>query len=338
MANNTQRINAVPTNILTGFLGVGKTTAILHLLKTKPADQRWAVLVNEFGEIGVDGSLMHGVSNEDNGVFIREVPGGCMCCSAGLPMQVALNQLLTRARPDRVLIEPTGLGHPHEVLQVLSGGLYEEVLSVKQVLTLVNARHLADQRYTDNETFNQQIAIADIIVGNKTDLYESGDLQRLQSYVKQVGDANARVVFTIKGQLDPSILEKETASSVFKTQKKVTNHHHNTSDSSVTMSDLPLPACGYIKAVNQGDGYYSVGWRFKANKIFQRERLFSFLSGIEAERVKAVFITDRGVYGYNMASDALTEIRLQDCEESRIEIISTTADNDWDNQLLRCLD
>lgn len=71
-------INRVPTNIITGFLGVGKTTAILHLLATKPAHEKWAVLVNEFGEIGIDGAIM-----SEQGAMIKEVPGGCLCCTAG---------------------------------------------------------------------------------------------------------------------------------------------------------------------------------------------------------------------------------------------------------------
>ena len=107
-----QPIHNVPTTIITGFLGVGKTSAILHLLTQKPAHERWAILVNEFGEIGIDKSLFEGQLTADSGVFIREVPGGCMCCAASLPMQIALNQLLAASRPHRLLIEPTGLGHP----------------------------------------------------------------------------------------------------------------------------------------------------------------------------------------------------------------------------------
>lgn len=94
MSSEQLRIHGVPTNIITGFLGVGKTSAILHLLKSKSEGERWAVLVNEFGEIGVDGALFEGQHANAGEVFIREVPGGCMCCAAGLPMQVALNQLL----------------------------------------------------------------------------------------------------------------------------------------------------------------------------------------------------------------------------------------------------
>lgn len=167
-----EKISAIPTNIITGFLGVGKTSTILHLLKTKPADERWAVLVNEFGKVGVDGSLFQGQRNKDQQVHIREVPGGCMCCTAGLPMQIALNELLIRAKPHRLLIEPTGLGHPVEVLEVLTSEYYRYVLSIEKIVTLVDARKLSDTRYTEHATFNQQIAIADVIVGNKQDLYQ----------------------------------------------------------------------------------------------------------------------------------------------------------------------
>lgn len=132
MSSENQPILGVPTNIITGFLGVGKTSAILNLMANKPENERWAVLVNEFGEIGVDGSLVQGQQSEKQQVFIREVPGGCMCCAAGLPMQIALNQLLNEAKPDRLLIEPTGLGHPKEVLQVLSTDHYRQVLSLQR--------------------------------------------------------------------------------------------------------------------------------------------------------------------------------------------------------------
>ncbi len=115
MTVDQAKIQSVPTHIITGFLGAGKTSAILHLLKHKADNERWAVLVNEFGEIGVDGSIFSGQQTEMQGVFVREVPGRCMCCVAGVPMKVALNQLLAKAKPDRLLIEPTGLGHPQEV-------------------------------------------------------------------------------------------------------------------------------------------------------------------------------------------------------------------------------
>jgi len=81
-----------------------------------------------------------------------------------------------------------------------------------------------------------------------------------------------------------------------------------------------------------------VGWRFGGELVFSHSRLFSFLSGIEADRVKAVFVTDEGNYGFNMASMVLTETMIVACEESRIEIIADTIDGDWEEQLLLCRD
>lgn len=325
-------VNHIPANIITGFLGVGKTTAILHLLKSKPASERWAVLVNEFGEIGVDGSLISGLHSEEQGVFIREVPGGCMCCAAGLPMKVALNQLLTHSKPDRLLIEPTGLGHPHEVLHTLSGEMYRNVLSVQQIITLVNARHLSDERYTNNETFKQQIAIADTVVGNKTDLYQHKDEEKLLAFVKTTGKPNARVSLTTNGEIDRALLTGQTDFAELPDQPASHHHHADTPAEETT----PIPECGYIKKNNRGEGYTSVGWRFSADSIFHYERLFNLLTGIDADRLKAVFNTDKGVYGYNMASGSLSEIRLQHAGESSIEIIGGEMNDDREDQLLLC--
>lgn len=325
-------IRAIPTNIITGFLGVGKTSAILHLLAHKPIEERWAVLVNEFGEIGVDGSLFEGQHSDGDGVFIREVPGGCMCCAAGLPMNIALNRLLVEAKPNRLLIEPTGLGHPKEVLQALSEEYYQEVLSLHKTLTLVDARKLSDPRYTNHDTFNQQIAIADIVIGNKLDLYQDEDKAKLVAYTKQLGQAHADVMFTQHGEIPLSILQGLTTGYPLPTP-----HHHHENEANPLASETPMPECGFIKAENEGEGFSSIGWRFSPDMVFSRQLLFSFLTGLRVERMKAVFITDVGVLGYNLTGDALTEIELDDCLESRIEMISDNLDDSLEAQLLACV-
>ena len=324
--------HGIPTNIITGFLGVGKTSSILHLLKNKPKSERWAVLVNEFGEIGIDGSLYSGQHSEEHGVFIREVAGGCMCCASGLPMQMTLNILIARAKPDRLLIEPTGLGHPKEVLQTLSDASYRKLLSLQKTLTLVDARKLNDSRYTQHETFNQQIAVADCVIGNKLDLYHSDDKEHLIRYVEQNGQPHTDVVFSQYGHIDISLLQGLT-----QTITPRSAHHHST-PSKRLISDIPMPSSGVLKAENEGEGFRSIGWRFSPDKVFNRSKLFSLLSGLQLERMKAVFITQQGVFGYNLTEDALTEIELDDCMESRIEIISDTLCDDIESQLTACLE
>ncbi|CCN37709.1 putative Cobalamin (vitamin B12) biosynthesis CobW-like [Vibrio nigripulchritudo SO65] len=321
----------VPTNIITGFLGVGKTSAILHMMKNKPSNERWAVLVNEFGEIGVDGSLIQGNHDEKQQVFIREVPGGCMCCAAGLPMQIALNQLLSEAKPDRLLVEPTGLGHPKEVLQVLSSEHYRKVLSLQKNITLVDARKLSDSIYTQHETFNQQIEIADTVVGHKLDLYQGDEKATLEEYVAKVGRPNTRVIFAQHGDIPFAEFEGET------TVHSQPPHHHHHGDSKPLASELPIPENGVLKATNQGEGFHSVGWRFSPEKIFNRNTLLALLAGLNVERMKAVFITESGIFGYNMTSDGLAEAELDDCYESRIELISTKVDESFESQLLGCV-
>ena len=306
MSNFNINIKAVPTNIITGFLGVGKTSAIIHLLKNKPGGERWAILVNEFGEIGVDGSLFEGQHSKEQGVFIREVSGGCMCCASGLPMQIALNQLLALAKPDRLLIEPTGLGHPKEVLEVLSSDHYRDVLSLQKMLTLVDARKLSDKRYSTHDTFIQQIALADVVVGNKLDLYENEEKDWLTDFVKQHGQPQVEVTFTQHGEITQSQLEGATANLFSQSH----NHLHKNEKKPVA-SESPMPKCGFIKATNEGEGFKSIGWRFSPEKIFNQRKLLTFLTGIQAERMKAVFITNAGIFGYNLTEDALTEVELE---------------------------
>ena len=332
MSQKSDQISAVPTNIITGFLGTGKTSTILQFLKNKPKQERWAVLVNEFGEIGIDGALFAGQFSEYQGVFIREVPGGCMCCTAGLPMRVALSQLLIQAKPDRLLIEPTGLGHPKEVLQTLSDVNFAGVISIQKILTLVDARQLADERYTNHESFQQQISIADVIVANKQDLYSDNDKEALKAYLKQQSLNSVTLVFSEQGKVDYSLLDgkQSTAPSQSINAIKNASDHHSLS------INLSIPDCGFVKALNHGEGFNSVGWRFSQKFQFDHTKLFSFLSGIDAERVKATFITDKGYYGFNLTRDALTEIPLDAFDESRIEIIARELNPSWDEGLFDC--
>lgn len=334
----SNKITAVPTNIITGFLGVGKTSAILHLLKNKPADERWAILVNEFGEIGVDGSFFSGQHAEKQGVYMREVPGGCMCCAAGVPMQIALNQLLLQAKPDRLLIEPTGLGHPKEILKVLSAKHNQKSLLLQKTITLVDARNLTDSRYTTHDIFNQQIAIADTVIGNKVDLYNNDDKERLVNYVKKHGQPNADVYFAQQGGITLSQLTETSAFGLFSSCDDSSHNHSHHHTEKALISDLPIPECGFIKAMNTGEGFNSIGWRFSSTKIFNHAKLQKLLTNVSVERIKAVFITEHGMFGYNLASDGLTETALSDIKESRIEIISQQLDTDLlETQLMDCM-
>ncbi|MEW5248399.1 CobW family GTP-binding protein [Microbulbifer sp. 2201CG32-9] len=312
---NKQLVQGVPANVITGFLGVGKTTAIRHLLESKPDGERWAVLVNEFGEVGVDGAFFE--PDQEDSVYIREVPGGCMCCAAGLPMQVALNQLLAKSRPHRLLIEPTGLGHPREVLAALSDAVRGGVLDLRCTLALVDARCIEDDRYLRSETFRQQLEVADLVIANKSDLYGPEDLQNLQRFLSFSGkDTEQPLQVVEQGRIELDWLHLPS-----RFQASGGGNHQHPAPQEADEVEL-LPACGYLRSENSGEDYYSCGWRFSPEFIFDYDALFSLFSAAEAERIKGVFITGQGVFGFNRAGEVLTVLELDDILESRVEVIN----------------
>jgi G3E family GTPase len=339
-----QLLKNIPTNIITGFLGVGKTTAILHLLEQKPEQERWAVLVNEFGEIGLDGALIAGALHNANEVFIREVPGGCMCCAAGLPMQTALNVLLNQSRPDRLIIEPTGLGHPKEVLSTLASVHYRNILNIEATLTLVDARKIKDERYTRHEIFLQQLDIADVIVANKTDQYQQDDFAHLTHFLTKKGLlADKALHQTAFGKIDQAWL---TRTRITQNQSADRNNlvvaiksESMIEDNNGLLLNPDIPDCGYLVAEHANDEFHSMGWRFKPEMLFDRTRISLLLSGIDAERVKAIVITTEGIFGFNIVDGVQTEVMLQEAMDSRIEMIVSNREslNDLTTILLQCL-
>ena len=323
-------MKVTPVNVITGFLGVGKTSTILNLLQQKPADEEWAILVNEFGEIGVDQGLITGQSGPRDDVMVFEVPGGCMCCAAGLPMQMALSQIFFLGEPDRLIIEPTGLGHPAEVLQVLAADAYADQIELHNTLALVDARSVTNEQYCEHPSFIQQVVIADLILANKADLASPQDFARLRAYLDLHGAADVEMHPVEYGAVELAHLSG--APPGLRAEKSIIPTPNTSA------AELPMPACGFLRADNSGEGFESVGWRFSPEKIFNRSKAVSFLKSVDADRIKAVLITDEGTFGYNISSGVFSEVPIDDCMESRLEVISLQSNPCWEETLLGCLE
>ena len=312
-------ITQVPTNIITGFLGVGKTTVIQKLLYQKPPEERWAILVNEFGEVGIDSNLFSIAEGQKSGVTISQVPGGCMCCTNGLPMQMALNLLLKESKPHRLLIEPTGLGHPKEVLAILSGEYYREVLNLQATLSLVDARKINDAKYTSNETFNQQIEIAEVVIANKADLYQSNEFSLLVEYVDTKFGLDDKQTY----QVQHGAVELEwLARAASEKNQNAYRHAAPINNSSALPPTLDTPREGFVSADNAGEGFFSRGWIFNPGWQFDPLKLLSLFQGTDVERLKGVFITSEGFIGFNKVDNVVTQLRFNFMPDSRVEVIS----------------
>lgn len=334
--NKTAASNLIPTNIITGFLGVGKTTVIKHLLGQKPSDERWAVLVNEFGEVGIDSNLFSEALSELKGVTISQVPGGCMCCANGLPMQMSLNLLLAKSKPHRLLIEPTGLGHPKEVLAILTGEYYRDVLELQATLTLVDARKVSDSSYTSNTTYNEQVEIAEIVVASKADLYEPGDFPKLLDFLENSSGLDDKLVYQVQeGAVSLEWLDQPAS------QKNL--HTYAETAIKATPSALPksleTPEQGYVRADNSGEGFFSRGWIFNPHWKFDSEKLFSVVHEANVDRLKAVFLLPDAAIAFNKVDNVVSQQKLGEYHDSRIEIISRKQEtlDGFEEDLLNCL-
>lgn len=307
-------------NLITGFLGSGKTTTIRHLLSQKPENEIWAVLVNEFGEIGIDGALLN-----DSGAFIKEIPGGCMCCVNGLPMQVGLNMLLQQKKPDRLLIEPTGLGHPKQILSLLTGETYIPWLTLQATLCLLDARQLSDTRYCENENFRDQLAAADIIIANKYDTYQDDDIATLQQWQRTNGD-DRPVVSVSQGQIAPLLLDQPRHN----VRELPDGEHHHSHSLTNGLAALRLPSGQpWRRALNQGQGYHACGWIFSPDTIFDTAALLDWVRLSPVERVKGVMRIKEGTLVVNRQGyDLRIETKAIAPLDSRIEIIHNTA-SEW---------
>lgn len=315
-------------NLITGFLGSGKTTTIQHLLSQKPEGESWAILVNEFGEIGIDGALL-----KNRGAVMKEIPGGCLCCVNGLPMQVGLNMLLKQAKPDRLLIEPTGLGHPKQVLALLTSDVYQPLLIVGATLCLLDARQLSEPRYAQNDNFRDQLAAADLILVNKTDTYQEEDRSAFFQW-RQANAPERPYEFIQQGAVSLDVLD---APRLNLPELPDSVHHAHAPKAQSGLAALSLPnAQGWRRALNQGQGYVSCGWIFDADTCFSTAALLDWVRLAPVERVKGVMRIVEGTIVFNRQGfDLKIETQAVAPVDSRVELINS-GDTPW-NELQSAL-
>ena len=324
---------SILTHVITGFLGAGKTSLISALLEQKPVSERWAIVVNEFGQIGIDQVAWSGA-----GVMIKEVPGGCICCTQNLPLQIALGQIISQSGAQRLLIEPTGLGHPAELLQMLREPHWQTLLKPAATLCAIDARQLGDARVIAHETFQAQVAAADLLVFTKADLLSAEQREQAVQFASAQTAAQPSSakpwVFAQPDQVDSGWLEMPLLKPV--TQRRSLLHLRPQGVANEVAVAPQTPPFHYHE---QRQGQDVGGWILPADWVFQHDPLLTtLLSWRVAERVKGVFHTDQGWIFFNATGHDMTIKSTEYRADNRVELISSVA-LDWPAQeqvLLAC--
>jgi len=186
------RLQHIPTNLITGYRGAGKSSAILSLLARRPRGERWAVLVNDSSQSGARDWDYFAGGAED--VTVSVVAGGCICCTAKISLRVALTQLLRKARPQRLLIEPASLAHTAAVIDTLRDPWLAEALDLRATICIADPLQFADPLLAASEVYIGQLALADVVVASKDDLATSAQLQVLLDYARGLRPPKLRVL------------------------------------------------------------------------------------------------------------------------------------------------
>ncbi|MDK9687765.1 CobW family GTP-binding protein [Halomonas sp. LC1] len=314
----------VPVHIVTGFLGSGKTTLIHSLIEQKPVDEKWAILVNEFGQIGIDQAMFD--TRDD--VVVKGLPGGCLCCQLAFVLQAALVNLLARSKPDRVIIEPSGLGHPAGLLDLLRGEAFQDVVAVQDIIATLDPRRLDDARVREHDTFQDQLHMADAIAITMGDQASTAQHQRAQQFVGALWPTPKWVHTVDQGGLPLALLLGSDQTRQHDQPEMPAAHRALAAAPSLegAFFDFPPPPGEPEQHTASALGYTSTGLRWHPTERFDLDHLAHCVGELPATaRVKGVFHTTDGWKRLNRADGALSVTSSAWRQDSRLEIITPDA-------------
>jgi G3E family GTPase len=288
-------VERIPVQIFSGFLGAGKTTAIRAQLAQRTGEQV-AVIVNDFGEAGFDEAVLA----EGEPFRITSIPGGCVCCTAPEGFVDALGAVLAQA-PDRLIIEPTGLARPQDLIDTIRRCAHGDALELAPVVVIVDPRQLA--RGESAALLREQIHAADVLVANRIDLASDGELAAFDRQAAELWPAPLAIVHTRHGALRREQLDWPAGEGPRRREER---SHHDHAPST--------------------EGHAARSWRWSAEAVFSGQRLRDALGALAGDpavaRFKGIFRTEEGVSRLEIAGGVLHDRLTSFRRDSRADAIA----------------
>ncbi len=279
-----------PIHLITGLLGSGKTTLLHHLLYQKPVDERWGLIINDFGPLEIDAALL----NEADEMI--EVRGGCVCCSAQHGLRQALDALLKR-NVSRILVEPTGVSHPADMADLF---LHHPQLDLQAIIAVMTPLQLTPERWQKSALLRDLAMLADIILLNKTDQAPADAIARAEHLLHQQPRPPQTIVLTTHAACPlHTLLRPHTPPPLLIWQQ---TPHACTAFRTHT-AHLP----GLTDAQQgESEGLTVVGYRFSTEAVFSRPALRQLFAETPPLRAKGLLRMGKRWQSLQWADNALT--------------------------------
>lgn len=278
----------LPVHLITGLLGSGKTTTLKQLITQKPQHERWGILINEFGEIDIDGSSL--APHASNQLALSQVSGGCVCCSAQFGLIEAINQLINQPdnQPlDRLFIEPTGLGHPAKIIDTLNQTAFKRSLALQAIICVITPKQLTEVRWQKSAVMCDLVTLADIVLLNQTDLSRQDELASSNSILAGLYPNKSQVIHSQFGQVKLDDLLRTSTPAPFVILSGLNEHQQQTiTNSHPFESQLPNSQTCQI-STNQNGHVISMGWIWSTKNQFNRIKLKLFFEHIAPQLLRA---------------------------------------------------
>ena len=217
----------VKIDIISGFLGAGKTTLIKKLLKEAFEGEQVVLIENEFGEIGIDGGFL-----KDAGIEIREMNSGCICCSLVGDFGASLKEVVEKYHPDRILIEPSGVGKLSDVIKAVQGVEEDVDIQLNSYTTVVDAKKCKMYMRNFGEFFDNQVQYAGAIIMSRTDIVDEKKAMQSMELLRSINEKAAIITTPIEKLDGKKILEvmEHPVSLADELLKEEHEHHHHDHD------------------------------------------------------------------------------------------------------------
>jgi G3E family GTPase len=317
-------MHPIPVNVITGALGVGKTSAIAKLLANKPVDEYWVVILNEFTDAGIDAITL---ASAARGAYdVRVIPGGCLCCTGELDFRRTLREIFSQRRPDRILVEPSGIGHPGGVLEELRGQERSGALHLMSTIALVDPKRLS---VFDTEGVERdQVEVADVLLLSKADVATDDDRARFMQLAQQCFPPKRFIGTASDALLVADALAPPPAAFSFQLPQRPQEHEHvHAHQIDVQERSVAMGGTTSLARVHAVLGRQACGWSLARELVFNRvmlqESLLQGASGllVGVDRLKAVLRT--GIEHWTLFNVSAGGVTYTPCgwrQDSRIEV------------------